>query len=105
MLYACRSKLSYKEYLFLSAYSYTFILLSTYICFVYICILIVYNEECWINFELNLNYVNDMYNGVCVCVCVCSRKRRQSGIVCGFTPGNWAYTSNRAYARFVLLAR
>ena len=42
---------------------------------------------------------------VCVCVCVCSRKRRQSGIFCGFTPGNRAYTSNRAYARFVLLAR
>ena len=44
---------------------------------------------------------------VCVCVClsVCSRKRRQSGIFCGFTPFNRAYTSNRAYARFVLLAR
>ena len=42
---------------------------------------------------------------MCVCVCVCSRKRRQSGIFCGFTPGNRAYTSNRAYARFVLLAR
>ena len=42
---------------------------------------------------------------VCVCVCVCSRKRLQSGTFCGFTPGNRAYTSNRAYARFVLLAR
>ena len=30
---------------------------------------------------------------MCVCcVCVCSRKRRQSGIFCGFTPGNRALT-------------
>ena len=31
---------------------------------------------------------------VCVCVCVCVLAN-----VVGFTPGNWAYISHRAYAR------
>ena len=40
-----------------------------------------------------------MYMTEQVCVCVCSRKGRQSGTSVGFTPGNWAYISHRAYAR------
>ena len=39
------------------------------------------------------------YKCVCVCVCMCSREGRQSGTSVGFTPGNWAYISHRAYAR------
>ena len=41
-----------------------------------------------------------LYMCVCVCVCVfvCSRKMHQSGTSVGFTPGNWAYISPRAYA-------
>ena len=35
---------------------------------------------------------------VCVYVFVCSHKGRQSGTSVGFTPGNWAYISHRAYA-------
>ena len=42
---------------------------------------------------------------VCVCVCVCSRKGRQSGTSVGFTPGNWAYISHRAYARLFKVAK
>ena len=41
----------------------------------------------------------------CVCVCVCVLVKASIEDICGFTSGNRAYTSNRAYARFVLLAR
>ena len=41
----------------------------------------------------------------CVCVCVCSRKGHQSGTSVGFTPGNWAYISHRAYARLFKVAK
>ena len=46
-----------------------------------------------------------VYVCVCVCVCVCSRKCRQSGTSVGFTPGNWAYISHRAYARLFKVAK
>ena len=36
---------------------------------------------------------------------VCSRKDRQLGTSVGFTPGNWAYISHRAYACLFKLAR
>ena len=39
-----------------------------------------------------------------VSVCVCSRKG-QSGTSVGFTPGNWAYISHRAYARLFKVAK
>ena len=39
------------------------------------------------------------------CVCVCSCKDRQLGTSVGFTPGNWAYISHRAYACLFNLAR
>ena len=44
--------------------------------------------------------------GVCarMRVCVCSRKGRQLGTSVGFTPGNWAYISHRAYARLFRVA-
>ena len=40
-----------------------------------------------------------------VIVCVCSRKGHQSGTSVGFTPGNWAYISHRAYARLFKVAK